>query len=111
MKVVVKPDDPFVQINHPRDLYKAVGRGHLYDYEIRAAKKDAKDAREFTRGKRKPEGFGERLFTLPETLLEHLRNSNRTMYENEPKKFWCYVWHNWSDFSCVEGNCPWCGRG
>ena len=108
--IVVKPDAPIGKTDSPRDLYKALRRGHLFDYEMRHAKKDAADWRAKTVGKKRPEGLGERVFTIPETLWEYLRESNRSLYEQDRQKFMCWVFHNWSDFVCIVSKCPWCGR-
>jgi hypothetical protein len=98
----------------PRKLYRRLGKAPgEYEREVAEAKRDAKTHRELTRGRKRPPGLGERIFTIPGTLYERLLQANPHLRDPKgglSKEGVCFLWHEWCDFRCVDGRCPTCGR-
>ena len=109
--VIEKPG--YATVYAERDLYKAVGQGHIYDHEMREAKREAKYWRSITKGKKHPEGMGAMVFRLPGILLDAFRKAHEHIYidANDKPTFWCMIWHRYEDLRCVTWKkCPWCGK-
>lgn len=100
------------QTNDTRVLYKALGKGHLHDYQMREAKIAAANWRRKAAIKgRKPGGmFGMPILTLPEIVVDHYREGRKELYQTDKNKFWCWLWHRFPDFRCSPGKCQSCGR-
>ena len=111
MKIVVdNTESPVRQTTSIRALYRAIGKGHLCDYEMRRARAAAANYRERVDGKKRPGGLGEPMLTLPDVVVAHFREAHMDLYLNDKPKFWCTLWHRFPDYRCRSGVCPACGR-
>lgn len=96
----------------PRDIYKALGKGHLYEYQMRESAIAAANWRRITDTKgRAPGGVGEPHMALPEIIVDHYREGRMEEYQTDRKKFWCWLWHRFPDHrSTSRKRCLCCGR-
>ena len=97
-------------IKDERELYRV--HGWQFDREVNAAKKEAKEHRERTKGKRHPGGLGARAMTVPSHIVHAAQQAWSKEYaEGNTKDFWCWMWHRYPDFRCVTWKrCPWCKK-
>lgn len=97
-------------IKDERELYRV--HGWQFDREVQAARREAKQHREHTHGKRHPGGLGARAMTVP----QHMVSAAMQVWEKEYRAgntndFWCWMWHRYPDFRCVTWKkCPWCKK-
>ena len=98
-------------IKDERELYRV--HGWQFDREVNAARREAKQHREHTQGRRHPGGLGARAMTVPQHIVNAALQTWETAYvgNNDKPAFWCWMWHRYPDFRCVTwSKCPWCGK-
>ena len=99
-----------VQTDDLRELYKGIGKEHLYEYQMRDCARAAEGWRLHVDGKKRPGGIGEPMIVLPKIVMDHFREANRQLYVDDRKKFYCWLWHRFPAHRGRTGVCPACGK-
>jgi len=107
---MLQPGLVTVETSDIKAVYKAVGKEHLFEYEMRDAAIAAERWRATVDGKYRPGGIGEPFVTLPGTVVSHYKIANEKLYHEDPNAFWCWLWHRFPEHRCRTGVCPDCGR-